>query len=94
MAILKKHRDFAVWYATKWTHRVIDAIDQYSPDFIYFDGGGSYPFCGHGTGRGLRADATPRVIAHLYNTSIAEARRQAGSDGVHQGQRGLRARSR
>jgi alpha-L-fucosidase len=67
---LKKHRDFAVWFATKWTHRVIDAIDQFSPDFIYFDGGGSYPFCGYRTGRGLRADATPRVIAHLYNTSI------------------------
>ncbi len=67
---LKKHRDFAVWYATKWTHRVMDAIDQYSPDFIYFDGGGSYPFCGHGTGKGLRADATPRVIAHLYNESM------------------------
>ncbi len=68
--ILTHHHDFATWYATKWTHRVIDAIDQFSPDFIYFDGGGSYPFCGHGTGRGLRADATPRVIAHLYNTSI------------------------
>jgi len=68
---LQKHRDFAVWYATKWTHRVIDAIDQFSPDFIYFDGGGSYPFCGRFTGKGLRADATPRVIAHLYNTSMA-----------------------
>jgi alpha-L-fucosidase len=67
---LKYHHDFATWFATKWTHRVIDAIDQFSPDFIYFDGGGSFPFCGHGTGRGLRADATPRVIAHLYNTSI------------------------
>jgi alpha-L-fucosidase len=69
---LSKHRDFAVWYATKWTRRVIDAIDQHHPDFIYFDGGDSYPFCGHGTGRGLRADATPRVIAHLYNSSIKE----------------------
>lgn len=68
---LKKNRDFAVWYATKWTRRVIDAIDKYHPDFIYFDGGGSYPFCGHGTGKGLSADATPRVIAHLYNSSIA-----------------------
>ena len=67
---LKKNRAFAVWYATKWTHRVIDAIDQFSPDFIYFDGGGSYPFCGRGTGKGLRADATPRVIAHLYNTNM------------------------
>jgi alpha-L-fucosidase len=69
---LKVHRDFAVWYATKWTNRVIDAIDQFSPDFIYFDGGGSYPFCGHRTGKGLRADATPRVIAHLYNKSLAK----------------------
>jgi alpha-L-fucosidase len=69
---LKVHRDFAVWYATKWTNRVIDAIDQFSPDFIYFDGGGSYPFCGHGTGKGLRADATPRVIAHLYNKNLAK----------------------
>jgi alpha-L-fucosidase len=67
---LKKNIEFARWYATKWTHRVIDAIDQFSPDFIYFDGGGSYPFCGRFTGRGLRADATPRVIAHLYNTSM------------------------
>ena len=67
---LKVHRDFAVWYATKWTNRVIDAIDQFSPDFIYFDGGGSYPFCGRGTGKGLRADATPRVIAHLYNKNM------------------------
>ncbi len=68
---LKHHRDFAVEYATKWTHRVLDAIDQFNPDFIYFDGGNSYPFCGYGTGKGLRADATPRVIADLYNRSIA-----------------------
>lgn len=67
---LKKNIEFARWYATKWTHRVIDAIDQFSPDFIYFDGGGSYPFCGRFTGKGLRADATPRVIAHLYNTNM------------------------
>ncbi|MCH4155796.1 MAG: alpha-L-fucosidase [Muribaculaceae bacterium] len=67
---LTKHLDFARWYCTKWTHRVIDAIDQFSPDFIYFDGGGSYPFCGWFTGKGYRSDATPRVIAHLYNTSI------------------------
>ena len=68
---LKKHIEFARWFATKWTHRVVDAIDQFSPDFIYFDGGG-YPFCGYKTGRGLRADATPRVIAHLYNSSIKQ----------------------
>ena len=69
---LSVHRDFAVWFATKWTRRVVDAIDQFSPDFIYFDGGASYPFCGYGTGRGLRADAAPRVIAHLYNKSILQ----------------------
>jgi alpha-L-fucosidase len=70
---LKHHRDFAVEFSTKWTNRVIDAINQFDPDFIYFDGGaGSYPFCGFGTGRGLRSDATPRVIADLYNRSMAE----------------------
>jgi alpha-L-fucosidase len=69
---LKKNIEFARWFATKWTHRVVDAVDQFSPDFIYFDGGGSYPFCGTFTGRGLRADATPRVIAHLFNSSMAK----------------------
>lgn len=67
---LKHHRDFAVEYSTKWTNRVIDAITQFNPDFIYFDGGGSYPFCGYFTGKGLRSDATPRVIADLYNQSM------------------------
>lgn len=69
---LRKNGEFATWYAEKWTNRVIDAIDQFNPDFIYFDGGDSYPFCGWGTGRGYRADATPRVIAHLYNRSLKE----------------------
>ncbi len=69
---LEKHIDFARWYCLKWTNRVIDAIDQFSPDFIYFDGGDSYPFCGWFTGRGYRSDATPRVIAHLYNKSMAK----------------------
>lgn len=69
---LKKNIDFARKYCEKWTNRVIDAIDKYSPDFIYFDGGGSYPFCGWFTGRGFRSDATPRVIAHLYNKSLKE----------------------
>ena len=67
---LKKDIDYARWFCTKWTNRVIDAIDQFSPDFIYFDGGDSYPFCGWGTGRGYRSDATPRVIADLYNKSM------------------------
>ena len=67
---LKKNIDFARWYCTKWTNRVIDAIDQFSPDFIYFDGGDSYPFCGWFTGKGFRSDATPRVIAHLYNINM------------------------
>ncbi len=73
---LQHHHDFATWFATKWTNRVMDAVHQFSPDFIYFDGGDSYPFCGTFTGKGLRADATPRVIADLYNQSIA----------THQGQ--------
>lgn len=68
---LKKNIKFARWFAAKFANRVIDAIDSYSPDFIFFDGAGSYPFCGHFTGRGLRADVVPRVIAHLYNSSMA-----------------------
>ena len=28
---LRKHRDVAVWYATKWTRPVIDAIDRHRP---------------------------------------------------------------
>jgi len=68
---LKKNIEFARWYCIKWTNRVIDAIDQFSPDFIYFDGGRfTYPFAGWKTGRGYRSDATPRVIAHLYNTNM------------------------
>jgi alpha-L-fucosidase len=67
---LKKNVDFARWYATTWTRRVIDAIDQHHPDFIYLDGG--YPFSGYRTGRSLRADALLRVIAHLYNSSIRQ----------------------
>lgn len=71
---LVNHIDFARWYATKWTNRVVDAIDQFNPDFIYFDGGGSYPFGGWFTGRGYRADATPRVIAHFYNKNLAKTK--------------------
>ena len=75
---LKTHHEFATWYAIKWTRRVIYAIDQLSPDFIYFDGGGSHPCCSHGTGRGLHADATPRVIAHFLE-AVGEA--GGGEDG-------------
>ena len=69
---LKRHRDFAVWYATKWTRRVIDAIDQFSTRLHLFRRRRQLSLLRPGTGRGLRADATPRVIAHLYNKSMAE----------------------
>ena len=73
---LRLHRDFAIWFATRWLKRAIDAVDRFEPDMIYFDGGrGGYPFSGVSTGRGLRADATPRIIAHFLNSN---ARRHGG----------------
>ena len=53
------------WYAAKpewhreWFNRIKDLVDQYSPDFLYTDGG--IPF--EDTGRSL--------IAHFYNANVA-----------------------
>ena len=67
-----KNKEYARWYCNKWYHRVQDVVDNYKPDFIYFDGN-SYPFSGTGTGRGIKTDATTRIIAHHYNASIARS---------------------
>jgi alpha-L-fucosidase len=68
----KEHNEFITWYAQKWFNRVIDLIDNYHPDMIYFDGGhnDNYPFSGKNSGRGLRSDACERVAAYLYNRSV------------------------
>src|SRR5207244_4216450 len=55
-------KEFARWYCNKWFRRVQDVIDNYGPDFIYFDGN-TYPFSGTATGRGIKTDAFLRLAA-------------------------------
>ncbi len=64
------HLDYAHWYSTWWALRMIDAIEQYDPDFVYTDGTSSQPFSGGGTGTGYKSDAMQRVLAHLANRAI------------------------
>ncbi len=68
--IFGEHLEFAHWYNTWWALRMIDAIEQYDPDFIYTDGTSSQPFSGSGTGTGYKSDAMQRVIAHLSNRAL------------------------
>lgn len=55
-----------------WADRIIDLIDSYHPDHLYFDG--AIPFQGEDNGQ-----TGMRVIAHLYNHSLAvnEGRQEA-----------------
>ncbi len=68
--IFTNHLPYAKWYATQWALRMMDVVDQYSPDFIYTDGTDQQPFSGSGTGTGLKADAMQRVIADFYNRTL------------------------
>lgn len=68
--VFQDHAAFAKWYAAWWALRMMDAIDQYDPDFIYTDGTDQQPFSGSGTGTGLKADAMQRVMAHFYNRAL------------------------
>lgn len=69
--VFTNHLPYAKWYATQWALRMMDVVDQYSPDFIYTDGTDQQPFSGRGTGTGLKADAMQTVIADFYNTTLA-----------------------
>lgn len=69
--IFQDHLAYGRWYAEWWARRIIDAIEQYDPDFIYTDGNGTGPFCGHESGSGLKADAAQRMVAHYYNRALA-----------------------
>lgn len=68
--IFTRHLNYAKWYATWWSLRMMDAIEKYDPDLIYTDGTGLQPFSGTHTGTGLKADAMQRVIAHYYNLAL------------------------
>ncbi len=68
--LFSNHLDYAHWYNTWWALRMIDAIEQYDPDFVYTDGTSSQPFSGGGTGTGYKSDAMQRVLAHLANRSV------------------------
>jgi alpha-L-fucosidase len=68
--VFSRHLDYANWYNTWWALRMIDAIEQYDPDFVYTDGTSSQPFSGGGTGTGYKSDAMQRVLAHLANRSV------------------------
>ncbi len=66
----KNHLPYAKWYTTQWALRMMDAVDQYDPDFIYTDGTDQQPFSGSGTGTGIKADAMQRVISYYYNRTL------------------------
>lgn len=69
--LFQNHAPYAKWYATWWALRMMDAIDQYDPDFIYTDGTSTQPFSGNGTGTGIKCDAMQEVIAHFYNKTLS-----------------------
>ena len=62
--------DYCHWYATQWALRMLDVVENYSPDFIYTDGDSTQPFSGYATGTGYKCDAMQRVIAHFYNRTL------------------------
>jgi alpha-L-fucosidase len=64
------HIPYSKWYTTQWALRIMDAIEQYDPDFIYTDGTDQQPFSGSSTGTGIKADAMQRVISYYYNRTL------------------------
>ncbi|WP_200821511.1 alpha-L-fucosidase [Bryocella elongata] len=69
--IFQDHLDYAHWYTTRWSLRIMDVIHKYDPDFIYTDGDSSGPFSGDKTGTGYKCDCVQRVIADFYNHTLA-----------------------
>lgn len=68
--IFSRHIEYGKWYATQWALRIMDVVEHYNPDFIYTDGTTQSPFCGNGTGMGIKADAMQTVIADFYNKQL------------------------
>ena len=68
--IFQNHLDYAHWYATRWSLRILDVIDKYDPDFIFTDGDSTHPFSGYATGTGYKCDCVQRTIADYYNRTL------------------------
>ncbi len=70
--IFQEHLEYAHWYATRWSLRIMDVINKYDPDFIFTDGDSTGPFTGYATGTGYKSDAIQRVVADYYNRSLQQ----------------------
>ncbi len=70
--IFQNHLDYAHWYATRWSLRIMDVINKYDPDFIFTDGDSTGPFTGYATGTGYKCDAIQRVVADYYNRTLQQ----------------------
>jgi alpha-L-fucosidase len=70
--IFQDHLDYAHWYATRWSLRIMDVINKYDPDFIFTDGDSTGPFTGYATGTGYKCDAIQRVVADYYNSTLQQ----------------------
>lgn len=68
--IFTRHLDYSKWYATQWALRIMDVVENYSPDFIYTDGTVQGPFTGNGTGTGYKCNAMQVVMADYYNRTL------------------------
>jgi len=69
--IFQEHQEYARWYTTRWSMRILDVMEKYDPDFFYTDGDTTQPFNGEKTGTGTKCDAIQRVIAEFYNRAAA-----------------------
>jgi len=70
--IFQGHLEYAHWYTTRWSMRILDVMEKYDPDFFYTDGDTKQPFNGEKTGTGYKCDAVERVIANFYNRALAK----------------------
>lgn len=70
--IFSNHIDYAKWYATNWALRIMDVVEQYSPDFIYTDGNVQGPFTGFRAAMGFKSDAMQHVMADYYNRTLRQ----------------------
>jgi alpha-L-fucosidase len=70
--IFQEHLEYAHWYVTRWSLRIMDVLNKYDPDFIFTDGDSTGPFTGYATGTGYKSDAIQRVVADYYNRTLKE----------------------